>query len=313
MKHNLKITIILLAMFLLTQTIGLIVLHANPLKIDAEINGTVQDVSNPYLKWIEPPEPETKGEFVGIFSQIIVAFVVAIVLLFLLMKFKIETFLRLWFFVVVCIALFLAFIAFEKIIPWFVISLEKALIIAGILAIFLAYIKVYKRNILVHNFTELLIYPGIAVVFVPLLNVYTIIALLILISVYDMWAVWHTGFMQKMAKYQIKNLKIFSGFFVPYLSKKVKLALQKTKAKTKQKPVKMNVAILGGGDIIFPIITAGVMLKTFGLTSSIFVILGAALGLTYLFFFAEKKKFYPAMPFITTGMFIAMFLSWLIL
>ena len=40
--------------------------------------------------------------------------------------------------------------------------------------------KVFKRNFFVHNATELFIYPGIAAVFVPLLNIYTIIILLII-------------------------------------------------------------------------------------------------------------------------------------
>ncbi len=315
MKHNLKITIVLIIMFLITQFIGLVVLHANPLKITAEVNGTAQEVSNPYLKWIDPPQPETKGDYAGIFSQILIAFVVAIVLLFLLMKFKIEMFLRIWFFAVVAVALFLSFLAFIKIIPWFVLSMRTALIVSLVLAIPLAFIKIFKTNFLIHNLTEFLIYPGIAVVFVPLLNIYTMIVLLILISAYDMWAVWKSGVMQKMAKYQIKKLKIFSGFFVPYLTKKQKLELKKMKAakSSKKKAMKVNVAILGGGDIIFPIITAGVMLKTFGLLSAVFVIIGAALGLAYLFFFAKKKKFYPAMPFISAGIFMAMILSWLIL
>ena len=300
-------------MFILTQIIGLVVLKADPLKIDAEINGTIHEISNPYLEWVQPPEPETQTEFANIFSQLLIAFVIAVVLLFLLMKFKIEAFLRFWFFAVVAIALFLSFIAFEKIMPW-EISLEKAVLIAVLLAIPLAFMKIYQRNLFVHNFTELLIYPGIAVVFVPLLNIYTIILLLIIISAYDMWAVWHSKVMQKMAKYQINKLRIFSGFFVPYISKKVKLALQKAKSsKAKQKKIKVNVAILGGGDIIFPIITAGVMLKTFGtLMPAVLVILGATLGLTYLFFFAEKRKFYPAMPFITAGIFLGMILSYIL-
>ena len=217
-------------MFLITQFIGLTVLYANPLKVTTEINGTIQEVSNPYLGWIDPPKPETKGEFVSTFSQILIAFIVAIVLLFLLIKFKIEVFLRLWFFIVVSIGLFLSFLAFIKIMPWFILPIKGALILAAILAIPLAFIKIFKRNLLVHNFTELLIYPGIAVVFVPLLNIYTIVALLILISLYDMWAVWKSGIMQKMAKYQMKKLKVFSGFFVPYLTKKQKLTLKKLKA-----------------------------------------------------------------------------------
>jgi len=79
----------------------------------------------------------------------------------------------------------------------------------------------------------------------------------------------------------------------------------------KQK-VRMNVAILGGGDVIFPIIAAGVMLKTLGLFSAIFVIIGAAIGLSYLLFFSEKKKFYPAMPFISAGIFAGIGLSYLV-
>ena len=182
----------------------------------------------------------------------------------------------------------------------------------------MAVIKIYGRNFVVHNATELLIYPGIAAVFVPFLNVWTIIALLIIISVYDAWAVWHSGIMQKMAKYQINQLKIFSGFFIPYASKKVKQQIanwKKTLSKSKlaKKKVKISVAILGGGDVVFPIITAGVMLKTLGLYSALLVVLGATLGLGYLFFVSEKKKFYPAMPFITAGILAGILASYIFL
>jgi hypothetical protein len=129
-----------------------------------------------------------------------------------------------------------------------------------------------------------------------------------------MWAVWRSGIMQKMAKYQINELKIFSGFFVPYISKKVKMELKGlSKSELKNKKVKANVAILGGGDVIFPIITAGVMLVQYSFLHSLFVIIGASLGLSYLLFFAEKKKFYPAMPFITGGIFLGIIASLLIL
>jgi len=332
MKHNLKITSVLLAMFLVTQIIGLTVIYADPLKLEQKaINGTVEEVSNPALSWIEPPEPETQQEFTSIFWQLLIAFFIAISALLLLMKFKIELFLRIWFFVIVTIALFISFVAIEKLLP-FVIPFKTAMITALALALVLAVYKIFKKNILIHNITELLVYPGIAVIFIPILNFYTVILLLILISVYDMWAVWHSGVMQKMAKYQIKKLKIFSGFFVPYAQDKktrdkiraMKLAAKEAKKKgkklkeSKEKGIKVNVAILGGGDVIFPLITAGVMMRIFsstpigGLLAAALVIAGATAGLGYLFFFAEKKKFYPAMPFITTGILIGIFLSWLI-
>jgi hypothetical protein len=102
-----------------------------------------------------------------------------------------------------------------------------------------------------------------------------------------------------------------------------------SKSELKNKKIKANVAILGGGDVVFPIITAGVVFLTNtislpfglfpnfvftgGLLPAIFVIIGAALGLSYLLFFAEKKKFYPAMPFITLGIFLGIIASILIL
>jgi len=304
-KHNIKITAILLLMFIITQFIGLYVVnHYSSTKI---IDGKIVNVAAPSLPLgLETPELREEREFNQIFIFIMVAFVISIALFLFLTKFKAESLLKLWFFAVVSIALVISFTA---IFPQF----NYALVLALIIAIPLAFIKIYKTNFLIHNLTELIIYPGIASVFVPILSIWTVSALLIVISVYDIWAVWHSGIMQKMAKYQIDKLKIFSGFFVPYVSKKVKMDLRKLKkSELKKKKIKVNVAILGGGDVVFPIITAGVMLKTLGFGSAILVIAGATLGLACLFFFAEKKKFYPAMPFISAGIFAGIILSYLV-
>jgi hypothetical protein len=83
------------------------------------------------------------------------------------------------------------------------------------------------------------------------------------------------------------------------------------KSELKNKKVKANVAILGGGDVVFPIITAGVMLVQFGFLAALFVIIGATLGISYLLFVAEKKKFYPAMPFISAGIFLGILAAFL--
>jgi presenilin-like A22 family membrane protease len=204
-----------------------------------------------------------------------------------------------------------------------------------IIALPLALFKMFKRNFIIHNLTELLIYPGIATIFVSILNFWTAIILLVIISFYDMWAVWRSGIMQKMAKYQMNNLKVFAGFFVPYISKNIRMRLKKLRRnkKFKDKKIKVNVAILGGGDVIFPIITSGVILTSArigtlpsflsnlakplfgvpGLITALAVIAGATLGLTLLFMFSKKKKFYPAMPFITAGIFIGLILSYFFL
>jgi presenilin-like A22 family membrane protease len=320
MKHSLRIAILLLVMFLLTQIIGVYVVdfYSNTKIIDGEI----QNVSAPSLPYGMQTSEEANvkcnlDSFSDFFKCthylyfLIIAFVIAIALLFLLTKFKTKFIMKFWFFIVVVIALG---IFFTSVLSNSIGS--KASLIALILSLPLAYVKIYKKEFIIHNITEFLIYPGIAAVFVPILNYITIIILLILISIYDVWAVFYSGIMQKMAKYQIDKLHVFSGFFVPYADDKTRVKIKEWTEKYKKKKIskkkfksqrfRINIAILGGGDIVFPIITAGVMLKTLGLYSAFFVIAGATLGLTYLFFFSKKKKFYPAMPFITAGIFIGM-------
>ena len=80
----------------------------------------------------------------------------------------------------------------------------------------------------------------------------------------------------------------------------------------KKAKIKIHLAILGGGDIVFPIITAGVFYKTFGLYSALLITAFASLALLGLFVLARKGKFYPAMPFLTAGMYLGMIINWLI-
>ena len=104
---------------------------------------------------------------------------------------------------------------------------------------------------------------------------------------------------------------------IPSISKRLREKIKKLRKskskKLKKQKIRISLAILGGGDVVFPIITAGIFLRAFGLKPALFVIAGAFLGLTFLFLKSEKKKFYPAMPFITIVMFLGMLLSYLIM
>ncbi len=295
MKHSIKITALLIIMFFTTQLIGLAVI---------EKYGKNED-RLPY--GMEPPKGiEPKTSLLSIVSAIFFA----VLIMFLLMRYRAEFFIKLWFFAVTTIAIGITINAV-------IFGASFSSIIAFAIALPLAFIKMFRRSMLVHNFTELLIYPGIAAVFVPILNLWTIILLLVFISFYDIYAVWHSGFMQKMAKYQIKQLKVFSGFFIPYLGRKEQAMIAKSSPKSfskKMKKIKVNVAILGGGDVVFPIIFAGVVMRTAGagIIGALASAAGATLALALLFYFSEKGKFYPAMPFISTGCFLSLALFYII-
>ena len=319
MKHNLKITIILISMFVITQLIGLFIINTY--------------ISHDLPYGLEPPtemQPVKSCTYSGdalsyiwclitiLPGTIILSFLIAIGLFFILTKVNADTFIRFWFFIVTILAIALSVNAI-----FFRASIIYPALFAIIVAIPLAYFKIFKRNIMVHNITELLIYPGIATVFIPIVGVLGIVVLLLIISLYDIWAVWQSRFMQKMANYQIKNLRIFTGFFIPYADKKEKDKIKHIKEKYinksekflekkfKEANIKVHLAILGGGDIVFPIVTAGIFYKAYGsIFPALLIVLFAALGLLYLFLFAKKGKFYPAMPFLTIAMYIGMILSW---
>ncbi len=290
-------------MFIATQLIGILVLNAYK--------------TTPLPYGMQAPEVPKEDFSLNLqfLITIILAFAIAIFLVFFLTKVKSAIFIKIWFFVVITLAISITLNSLL-----FKLNFVYSSIIAVLIALPLSFFKIFKQNFLIHNLTELMVYPGIAAVFVPILNVWTIIILLIAISIYDIWAVWHSGFMQKMAKYQINNLKIFAGFFVPYMSKKqreqIRLLKQKYKNKNipekviKNKKIKVSLAILGGGDVIFPIIAAGVFLKTFGLLPALSVTLFSSISLLVLFIFAKKGKFYPAMPFLTAGILTGMLIGW---
>ncbi|MFA5856135.1 MAG: presenilin family intramembrane aspartyl protease [Candidatus Pacearchaeota archaeon] len=305
MKHNLKITTILVIMFFITQLIGLFI-----------FSNYSSGVTLPY--GMEPPEEITPESSV---ISIIFSFILAIGLFFILTKLKAENFIRIWFFAVTVLA-----ISLSLNIILFKFNVLYSSMIALLISFPLAFFKIFKRNLIVHNLTELIVYPGIASVLIPLINVPGIIFFLLLISLYDIWAVWHTAFMQKMAKYQIDTIQIFTGFFIPYAGKKEKKLIREIKDKYKNKSeklmekelskskIKVSLAILGGGDIIFPIITAGVFYNAYhSLIPAFIIVITSTLALLSLFILARKGKFYPAMPFLSIGIYIGMIINWVLM
>ena len=305
MKHTIQVTVILISMFFIAQLIGIYVANFyTPDEAPGKSGDPTAILNRSDYKLPEPFTPPEDIEPKTSVVSILVALAIAVILMLILMKLKAELVLRIWFLVVVILGIALALNTF--------IPVKNSVIIAGIIAIPLGLIKIFQRNLIIHNITELLIYPGIASVFIPLLSIWAVIFLLVIISVYDIYAVWHAGFMQKMAKYQIEKVRVFSGFLIPYLGKKQKQLIKKAKESKKPKKVGIQVAILGGGDVIFPMLLSGVVLATLGISQAIIIAIGATLALTFLFYISEKGKFYPAMPFISAGCFLGLLVAYFV-
>lgn len=304
MKHSIKTTAFLLLLFLAAQIIGLFVL-SHYIKVE-EKDGvfTVKYEEVPFIG--TPPEVNQNLSFI----PIMIAVLVGTGIIFLIIKFGKPFIFRYWVAGVVFLALTIslsALISSASLLPFFPYALSSyaAFVIAVILSLILTYFKLFRPNAIAHNFSEVLIYGGIAVVFVPLLNLFSVSVLLILISGYDAFAVWKSKHMITLAKFQA-DAKAFSGLVLSY--KKQPVAKEKTKAKKGQKLKKpkkemIKTAILGGGDIAFPLMFAGVIMKSFGLEKAFIIPLFVAAALALLLFKGSEDKFYPAMPFLTAGCF----------
>lgn len=281
MKHVFKVTLFLVALFLAAQFIGL---FATSRYVDAAASaeaGRIEWKNLPSVGGFGIERPDISPEHS--FLYILAAIIIGTILILMLIRWRKISLWKLWFFAAVLLCLHVAFSAF--------IPANMSIIIALVLAL----LKVYKPNIFVHNFTELFVYSGLAVIFVPVLNLFAAFALLILISLYDMYAVWKSKHMIKMAKFQTKS-GVFAGVLMPY-------SLKAAPASGRGKGKKVKTAILGGGDIGFPLIFAGVVFKSVGFYYSLIIPVFAAIALLLLLIMGKKDKFYPAMPFIAAGCF----------
>jgi presenilin-like A22 family membrane protease len=290
MKHTLSITLVLVTVFFLSQIVGLAI--TNEYVAQKIVNETTGEVTIKYQDLpLDMQRPQIEESKSSIF--ILGAVLIGTVLVLLLVKFRGFRLWKIWFFLSVALCLTISFWAFLS-------KLGKAgQWLAVILAVGLAILKIYKPNFIIHNLSEVFIYGGLAAIFVPIMNLFAAIVLLLLISVYDMIAVWQSKHMVKMAKFQTES-KVFAGLSIPYtLPKKDKI-----KGPTVKVHEEVKSAILGGGDIGFPLLFAGVLMKSFGFLHVLIVPVVASIGLFLLLYFAKKDRFYPAMPFLSAACFV---------
>ena len=300
MKHDWCITGMLVLIFFCAQLIGLsIISQYVDIQQTAETGKTVQKAQD-IDQIIARPEVENETYA---FIPIIIAVLVGTILVLLLAKFRLHKIWNAWFFLAILIGLSYALHPY----------IAKALRAVGVstptftigatlaLGILLAYLKVVRKNLLVHNVTEIFVYGGIAALFMNILNIQAAFILLLLISVYDMYAVWKSKHMVRLAEFQAES-RLFAGLFIP----KGKVDMRKVSLKPagKSKKVTASHAVLGGGDIAFPLLFTGAVLKyTNDPVAALLIVVFSTIALALLLIFSKKEKFYPAMPFLTAGCF----------
>ena len=321
MKHDFKIIIYLVILFFTAQVIGLFLLNQSIDTVQTSDDGTIS------VEYIEPitGRPELEGQ--DSFTYIVIMIFVGTAILLALIKFRLFKVWKAWYFIAVASSLSIALSV--------LINETLSIIISSILT----YLKIYRPNAIIHNMTEIFIYAGIAILISPMFDVFWAVMLLVAISIYDVIAVWKSKHMVTLAKAQSDN-KMFAGLLIPYKSPKLpnlkkinEKKIQSIPKPSKNSPkIKLDLpkgfsdkaaksAILGGGDIAFPLMFSGaVMTHLVELGASpmmayfkvLIIAVTSSIALWFLFVKSQKGKFYPAMPFISLGCFAGYFIIILI-
>ncbi len=288
----------LLLFFLATQFIGLL-LVAKAIPVSISETGEIR-VNPPDTALGPPPETDPSGALL----MLIIGITLGTLLILLIIRFKQYNLWKFWFLLAAGLTMTVSF---------GVIFGSANYSYAALLGFFLAAWKIFRPNVYVHNFTELFIYPGIAVLFYHILSVPVMLLLLAIISIYDVIAVFKSKHMVSMANFQTES-KVFAGLAFPRSTTPVtKTMIENGKTVRSKKQNKTGTAILGGGDVAFPLLFASVVLKELvasGLTkqaalaiTSIIPVF-AMISLAALFFLARQGKFYPAMPAVSLGVIV---------
>ena len=312
MKHPTPVTILLIALFFAAQAVGLLLLA---LDIDA-VTGTAGSLVVEHGTTAIGERPSTAG--FSSFLYLLIGVTIGTALVLLLIRFKAYRLWKVWFLIAI----------------WFSMTMALGVImpalVAFILCLLVAVWKVFWPNPYVHNIAEIFMYAGLAILLVPIFSIGWVILLLLAVSVYDMIAVWYSKHMVTMAQAQTKS-NLFAGLYIPKNAGGVKAPTVDAKMHDQAKPAMPNVpppsagssaAILGGGDIAFPLIFSGVAMDWLimrGMTVpnamlyALIIAMTATGALAGLFMYAKKDKFYPAMPFLSVGCLLGLGIVWLMI
>lgn len=178
-------------------------------------------------------------------------------------------------------------------------------IIAFVISLFLIIFYIAWPYVWLHDLVLILTLPGIAAVLGASLSPWTVVLVLIFMSVYDYVAVYRTKHMVKMAKVMIKGRAIFAMIFPEHWHG---FMVHLDEAHPGE-----GFMMLGSGDFVFPLIMAASAYSISSVTSwLVFVFTLFGLLLMHLIFFSQKvRRPMPALPplaaFAILGFLISIF------
>lgn len=279
-KNTMKLLTQILLLFIIAQVIGLFT--ANIILKDLTINPYVQE-------FVITQDTEDPLNALYFFGYVLFG---AVLIMAIIHFYKGDLLFRILEFFMISTSSSIVFYAIAR----YFHGYEESMTIGIIAGLAFAAVKIIFPTL--KNLAAVLATAGVGVIFGISLGIIPVILLLVLLSFYDVVAVFKTKHMVKMAEVLIKHDLAFT----------VSATLKKGEPRFSEKGDRNRID-LGTGDMVAPI-----MLEVSALSISpiaaLFVGIGASVALILLMYFAMRKKIVlPALPPIVLGMVIAFVLG----
>ncbi|MDI3474245.1 MAG: hypothetical protein PWR30_568 [Candidatus Woesearchaeota archaeon] len=309
MKHPYSVVGLLCIIFFFAQLFGLFSASYsfNILEINQSSTSLKQDEAQEFFG-------RTIKENIYFITAITTGIIIASLLVLILNRFNKQRIWRIWYGFAVLFCVYIT------------LSIFLNRILALVLALIAMIIKLNKRHLYFLKISiEILIYTGIAMILSFNLNPFWAFVLLLIISIYDYLAVFKLKHMITIAEFQ-KKTGAFSGILIGYKEskeptkehRKEDSEIQKNEEikrnkRFKEGEIKERTAILGGGDIVFPLIynlsffqwaSLQLLSESLGFLATSIIAIIQTISLFLLLSLGKQNKYYPAMPFLTTSTFI---------
>ncbi len=226
------------------------------------------------------------------------ALVLATVLLLALYRYRKQLLVKLWFGSALVVTAFILFDAFFPPLP--------ALAATALFAV----VRFRTRNVQARNALDVASFAGAGALFGSLIGLQAALVFLALLSVYDYIAVNNIGHMVELARHGAET-DTFMGFTAPGAAEKMDTVAEDRAVEAEGG----QVGVLGGGDVVIPIVLAVAVIPVFGVGAAVATVVGATTAL-FLFFTViqrrETERFYPAIPVVGGGALFGLAL-WLLL
>lgn len=217
------------------------------------------------------------------FSRFILSMIVAVAIVLLIIKLVKSTFKKR-----VLLRTFFILAFFFGSLLFFEVWLQEPTALIFVLALIFLWLKM--PNIFIHNLLLISGITGLGCYLGLILMPEAVAILLIIFSVYDVIAVYKTKHMVKMAK-GMMEARALPGLILPSQLSELNTPLEKIS-------LGGNFLILGGGDIVLPLLFSVSILQE-GILKSILVAFFALLGLLtsfWLFFRQKERRAIAALP-----------------